>query len=243
MKRRSGVGGGSSGGPRVLRPEDVADRVQLEYVLMMNGDTGGVANPSSKFRTGTSAPKSVTSSLSRKEGLLRRVIYGGRVESTARCVISPAPAYFDTDEIGLPPCITRTITRPITVTVANLATLQALVAGTDRVRSLVTESGSEISLDGMSLDDRAAIRIRVGWVVHRHLQRGDLVVVNRYPSLHQGSWMTHRVRLIEDEPDFREQVAADPGAFSTIWLPVNATSPYNADFGASSPSSCCSKLF
>lgn len=199
-----------------MSPDDVAERVQLEHAYLSNGDSAALANPSSKF-SGTTAPKNVTSSMSRKDGLLRRYVYGGRSEGTARCVVSPAPADFDVDEVGVPQPVADTLTRPIAVTAYNLAALSRLVRKSPRVRAVVNPEGSVTCMDKMSPEERAGVRIRPGWVVHRCLERGDLVNVNRYPSLHQGSWMVHRARIV-------------PG--NTIRLPFDATSPYNADFGA-----------
>lgn len=213
MSKRSAVPLRGGGGD----PDSVADRVQLEHALLMNGDSAALANPTSKFRSGTTAPKNVTNILSRKDGLLRRAVYGGRAEGTARCVVGPAPAEFDVDEIGVPHVVADTLTRPVAVTRFNEGELARLVRCSGRVRAVVSPDGIETCMDDMRPDERAGVRVAPGWTVHRCLQAGDLVIVNRYPSLHQGSWMTHRVRRV-------------PG--DTILLPADATTPYNADFGA-----------
>ena len=41
-----------------------------------------------------------------------------------------------------------------------------------------------------------AASLRVGDVVERHLQDGDVVLFNRQPSLHRMSIMAHRVRVM-----------------------------------------------
>lgn len=43
---------------------------------------------------------------------------------------------------------------------------------------------------------RIASELRVGDVVERHLQDGDIVLFNRQPSLHRMSIMAHRVRVM-----------------------------------------------
>jgi len=42
---------------------------------------------------------------------------------------------------------------------------------------------------------RIADELKVGHIVHRHLEDGDIVLFNRQPSLHRMSIMCHRVML------------------------------------------------
>ena len=39
--------------------------------------------------------------------------------------------------------------------------------------------------------------LRVGDVVERHMEDGDVVLFNRQPSLHRLSIMAHRVKVLE----------------------------------------------
>ena len=57
--------------------------------------------------------------------------------------------------------------------------------------------------------------LKVGDIVTRHLQNGDMVVLNRQPSLHKESMMAFRVKIL-------------PGY--SVRLHLSATNPYNADF-------------
>jgi DNA-directed RNA polymerase beta' subunit len=59
-------------------------------------------------------------------------------------------------------------------------------------------------------------RLEMGDVVHRHLQDGDWVILNRQPTLHVGSEMACRIKIM-------------PG-FRVIKVPLNLTTPYNMDF-------------
>jgi DNA-directed RNA polymerase beta' subunit len=43
---------------------------------------------------------------------------------------------------------------------------------------------------------RFAAELKVGDVVERHLEDGDIVLFNRQPSLHRVSIMAHRVRIM-----------------------------------------------
>jgi len=59
------------------------------------------------------------------------------------------------------------------------------------------------------------VALEYGYIVERHIQDGDYVLVNRQPSLHKMSLMGHIVKVLP---------------YSTIRLNLTATAPYNADF-------------
>lgn len=58
--------------------------------------------------------------------------------------------------------------------------------------------------------------LEMGDVVHRHLQDGDWVILNRQPTLHVGSEMACRIKVMKH--------------FRVIKVPLNLTTPYNMDF-------------
>jgi len=69
-----------------------------------------------------------------------------------------------------------------------------------------------------------AASLRAGDVVFRWLRSGDMVTVNRQPTLHRLSFMAHEVVVMP---------------WSTIRLPTLITTPYNADFdGVRLPAQC-----
>ena len=57
--------------------------------------------------------------------------------------------------------------------------------------------------------------LRVGDVVERHMEDGDVVLFNRQPSLHRLSIMAHRVKVLE---------------WRTFRFNIQVCAPYNADF-------------
>ena len=63
--------------------------------------------------------------------------------------------------------------------------------------------------------ERAAENLRIGDVVERHMEDGDVVLFNRQPSLHKLSIMAHRVKVME---------------WRTFRFNICACAPYNADF-------------
>lgn len=61
----------------------------------------------------------------------------------------------------------------------------------------------------------AAERLRVGDIVERHMEDGDVVLFNRQPSLHKLSIMSHRVKVMD---------------WRTFRFNICVCAPYNADF-------------
>lgn len=52
-------------------------------------------------------------------------------------------------------------------------------------------------------------------IVERHIVDGDFVVFNRQPTLHRGSMMGHKIKILP---------------YSSFRLNLSVTTPYNADF-------------
>lgn len=48
----------------------------------------------------------------------------------------------------------------------------------------------------ISLEFVSKYKLKIGQSVQRHLQSGDPVLLNRQPSLHKLSMMTHKVKVI-----------------------------------------------
>lgn len=57
------------------------------------------------------------------------------------------------------------------------------------------------------------IELRFGDIVERHLQNGDIVLLNRQPTLHKQSMMGHRIKVINDM------------SFMTLRMSVSITTP------------------
>ncbi|CAA0829105.1 nuclear RNA polymerase A1 [Striga hermonthica] len=172
--------------------------------------------------------------LEQKEGLFRQNMMGKRVNFSCRSVISPDP-YLSVNEIGVPPCFALRLTYPERATPWNAGKLRAAVINGPEIhpgattyvdstttvklpqstkmrvaisRKLPSSRGS-ITKSGNELDFEEKI-------VYRHLQDGDIVLVNRQPTLHKTSIMAHVVRVLEGEKTLRMHYA-------------NCSS-YNADF-------------
>ncbi|KAL2358495.1 hypothetical protein BJ546DRAFT_12388 [Cryomyces antarcticus] len=169
--------------------------------------------------------------LEKKEGLFRKNMMGKRVNFAARSVISPDPN-IETNEIGVPPVFARKLTYPEPVTDHNFLELkQAVMNGPDLwpgAAAIENENGQVINLKTKNEEERMALANQLlapsstnvtgarNKKVHRHLNNGDIVIMNRQPTLHKPSMMAHRARVLPGE--------------KTIRMHYANCNTYNADF-------------
>ncbi|KZF25200.1 DNA-directed RNA polymeras-like protein I subunit [Xylona heveae TC161] len=169
--------------------------------------------------------------LEKKEGLFRKNMMGKRVNFAARSVISPDPN-IETNEIGVPPVFAKKLTYPEPVTNHNFYELkEAVLNGPDKwpgAAAIENENGQVISLRTKNLEERQALANQLlaassanmtgskNKKVHRHLNNGDIVLMNRQPTLHKPSIMGHRARVLPGE--------------KTIRMHYANCNTYNADF-------------
>ncbi|TWU72825.1 hypothetical protein ED733_001366 [Metarhizium rileyi] len=169
--------------------------------------------------------------LEKKEGLFRKNMMGKRVNYAARSVISPDPN-IETNEIGVPPVFAQKLTFPEPVTSHNFRDMQqAVINGASTwpgAIAIENENGQVQTLKNKSVDERISLANQLlaptnpGAVktrnkkVHRHITNGDVVLMNRQPTLHKPSIMGHRVRVLPGE--------------KTIRMHYANCNTYNADF-------------
>jgi DNA-directed RNA polymerase I subunit RPA1 len=169
--------------------------------------------------------------LEKKEGLFRKNMMGKRVNYAARSVISPDPN-IETNEIGVPPVFAKKLTYPEPVTSHNFKDMQqAVINGVEKwpgAAAIENEDGRIVNLRTKSLEDRVSLANQLlapsgnnfsgtrNKKVHRHITNGDVVLMNRQPTLHKPSIMGHRVRVLPGE--------------KTIRMHYANTNTYNADF-------------
>jgi DNA-directed RNA polymerase II subunit RPB1 len=145
-----------------------------------------------------------------------------RTDYSARTVITPDPT-LSINELGVPIAIAKNITFPEIVTPNNIVYLSELVRngrekhpGANFVIQASINESSKLPIDLRYRKEK--IELKYGDVVERHMQSGDVVLLNRQPTLHKQSMMAHRARII-DNPDY-----------CTFRLNPNVVAPYNADF-------------
>ncbi|KYN05970.1 DNA-directed RNA polymerase I subunit RPA1 [Cyphomyrmex costatus] len=170
--------------------------------------------------------------LEKKEGIIRMHMMGKRVNFAARTVITPDP-YLNIDEIGIPEAFARKLTYPTSVTPWNVTGLRRLVLNGPNVHPgavlVENEDGSIQAINSNDCTQREAIAKRllktsnrtnesfIGVkIVHRHLQNGDILLINRQPTLHKPSIMAHKARILKGE--------------KTLHLHYANCKAYNADF-------------
>ncbi|KAI9293532.1 beta and beta-prime subunits of DNA dependent RNA-polymerase [Neoconidiobolus thromboides FSU 785] len=181
--------------------------------------------------------------LEKKEGLFRKHMMGKRVNYAARSVISPDPN-IETNEIGIPPVFATTLTYPEPVTHYNVKKLRDAVIKGPKVWPGAThvqhEDGTLTQLEALSTESRIALANQlltpqdsmatslqsgsafapqvqgINKKVYRHIGNGDIVLLNRQPTLHKPSIMAHKVRVLPGE--------------KTIRMHYANCNTYNADF-------------
>ena len=190
--------------------------------------------------SGRTPPAGIKQTLEKKEGLFRKHMMGKRVNYAARSVISPDPN-IETNEIGIPPFIAQKLTFPEPVTPHNVEKLRRAVINGPRTypgaSHVESDDGKITNLEYLPLERRTALantlltpdatqtRLSHGNTpppaylnkkVHRHLENGDILLVNRQPTLHKPSIMGHKAKVLTHE--------------KTIRLHYANCNPYNADF-------------
>ncbi|XP_076647337.1 RNA polymerase I subunit RpI1 [Halictus rubicundus] len=170
--------------------------------------------------------------IEKKEGVIRMHMMGKRVNFAARSVITPDPN-LNIDEIGIPETFALKLTYPTPVTPWNVVYLRQLVLnGPDVYPGAVMiehEDGSVQRISSANATQREALAKRLLTtsdkankffrgikIIHRHLQNGDILLLNRQPTLHKPSIMAHKARILKGE--------------KTLRLHYANCKAYNADF-------------
>ncbi|EGO02141.1 hypothetical protein SERLA73DRAFT_86356 [Serpula lacrymans var. lacrymans S7.3] len=208
----------------------------LETLIQLQADVNSFMDSSKNpapMRQGKLPPAGVKQSLEKKEGLFRKHMMGKRVNYAARSVISP-DVNIEPNEIGIPPVFARKLTFPEPVTPANFHELRQRVItgpkGYPGATIVEFEDGHQQSLEKLSVEQRTAIANQlltpqgsnnngsgrsglstrttsINKKVYRHLQDGDILILNRQPTLHKPSMMCHKARILQGEKTIRMHYA------------------------------------
>jgi len=189
---------------------------------------------SNKLRSGPARPPGIKQIIEKKQGLFRQNMMGKRVDFAARSVISPDP-YITTTEIGVPLYFAKGLNFPEPVTDYNVEMLRQMVINGPDVHpganAVEDEHGNVVPLrsDPKSRRGLAAMLQKPSLAsagasgnlhgvkkVYRHLIDGDVLIVNRQPTLHKPSMMVHKARVL--------------GSENTIQMHYCNCNTYNADF-------------
>ena len=146
---------------------------------------------------------------------------GKRGNFNARTVITSDPT-MASNQLGVPVKIAMNITFPEYVAPYNYDRLTQLVRnGTDVYPGAnFVHRGQNDQQQGKMIYlklKKETVVLKYGDIVERHLQDGDIVLLNRQPTLHKQSMMAHKIQVINDE------------SLLTYRLAVSITTPYAAD--------------
>ncbi len=150
-----------------------------------------------------------------KHGRHRQNLQGKRVDFSGRTVLTPDPN-LAIGQVGVPLHFASVLTYPERVTPLNIGRLTMLIARTQLPPS---STACVISADGLIQRSFRMCRqehyaLEIGEIVERPLQDGDIVLINRQPTLHRPSGMAMRVVLL-------------PG--NTFRFTLSVMNPMNAD--------------
>ncbi|PKP58740.1 MAG: DNA-directed RNA polymerase subunit A', partial [Candidatus Altiarchaeales archaeon HGW-Altiarchaeales-2] len=201
-----------SGAPQIII-EDLWSLLQYHVATYFDNELGGV--PPARHRSGRPL-KTICQRLKGKEGRFRNNLSGKRVNFSARTVISPDPN-IDINELGVPKLIAKDMSVPERVTDYNIERLRKYILNGSNypgASRIVTKDGKNKRILDNNKEDIAET-LTIGDVVERHLMDGDIVIFNRQPSLHIGSMMCHKVRVMDGR---------------TFRINTAVCAPYNADF-------------
>lgn len=160
--------------------------------------------------------ESITDRLGHKTGRLRGNLEGKRVDFSARTVISPDPN-MNIDEFGIPLSVAMELTVPLVVTKENEDyCYQLLYNGADVYPGAnFLRQGRDRIKRITNISNIYDIVLNEGDVLERHMQDGDVIVVNRQPTLHRQSMCGMRARIL-------------PG--NTFRMNPSSCEGFNADF-------------
>ncbi|KAL5364699.1 hypothetical protein BJX96DRAFT_138163 [Aspergillus floccosus] len=213
----------NGGSDSITRVRDYRDL--LHAIVQLQDTVNGLIDRDRSGLSGAAvagAANGIKQILEKKEGLFRKNMMGKRVNFAARSVISPDPN-IETNEIGVPLVFAKKLTYPEPVTNHNFWEMkQAVINGPDKypgAAAIENELGQVTNLKFKSLDERTALANQLlapsNWrmkgsrnkKVYRHLTTGDVVLMNRQPTLHKPSIMGHKARVLSNERVIRMHYA------------------------------------
>ncbi len=178
--------------------------LQTQVVNLMDSDVSLAMER--KQRGGKKSTASgIKQILSGKNGIVRGNTRGGRVQFSGRAALAPAPVDWPVDVCGLPQHMAKVLSKPVKVTSFNIDLCrQWIMVGWQSLggANIVENTfGGAVFLRELTPAVRHVLafeELEVGWTVHRCLQDGDYVLVNRPPTLWCMNLMAFRIRIIKE---------------------------------------------
>lgn len=141
-----------------------------------------------------------------KEGRIRGNLEGKRIQYGARAVIT-CDTFIGINEVGIPESIAKVLQVVETVRPYNIEKMNILLANGVNAKEGITkivkaDTGSTYHVSLMNKD----MKLEYGDTVYRNLMDGDVVAMNRAPSLLYSAITGHRVRILPGGDTFRLSV-------------------------------------
>jgi len=203
---------------KTLRGDTTAQQLDLNWKELQNHVDHVVDREMNASRDSKNVGWGFKQLIERKQGLFRMHMMGKRVNYAARTVITPDPN-INIDEIGLPEVFAKKLTYQVPVTPWNVTELRDMVMNGPDVHPgaimVENEHGQRTFLDANDRTQREAIAKTLltpsmgladdpkPKIVFRHLKNGDAMLLNRQPSLHKPSILSHRARVLKGEKVMR----------------------------------------
>src|SRR5665811_886843 len=156
----------------------------------------------------------------KNKGVIRGMTQGKRVNFTARTVAGPDPS-LKFNQVGLPEEWRKALTREIVVTNFNRDSIVKMLNPSDpnqpvTITHITFSQGERRGRQiRVTESNRGKLNVVPGDKVTRWGQDGDMVLLNRQPTIHKQGMMGHEAIFM-------------PGR--TVRIPLGPTSAYNADF-------------
>lgn len=194
--------------------QDTFNVIDILYNEVVKGSSSTTNATRVAIPRKNNVPLSMSSTLSKKKGLIRGRLDGKKTHNVGRAVIS-CDSSIKLDEVGVPISMCRGFQIPVIVSPRNREQLMVYFMNARQQYpgcSGVTMNGSFHKIEYMD----KSYKLKNGDVVWRDLIDGDPVLINRAPSLTFGSIGGHKVKVLY--------------VGQTMRLNVASVSVYNADF-------------
>jgi DNA-directed RNA polymerase II subunit RPB1 len=174
-----------------------------------------IDNTDGKYtRSPTEPVLSVKERITSKEGIIRGLLMGKRVNFCLRTVLGPG-AELPFGWLGLPEAARPVLTIPVVVHQLNTVYIRELYSQ-GQIAHIIPGSGKlrgcRIVINQKTMNNYTPV---IGDIVERWSRDGDWCLFNRQPTLSKYSIMAYRIKF---------------GPWKTIRMHMSATRPHNADF-------------
>lgn len=186
------------------------------YSFYITGDSD--VNLSGRIGSNNSVPMIMKNIIDKKTGLRMGNMVSARVNNSARSVITCNNNIKPT-EAQIPRMMAEIFSLHAEVTAENISLLTALTRQ-QVVKMIISADGSEKKVN---MDNYKRVELNIGDIVRRRLLTGDIVIVNRQPSLHRWNSIALRAVVIENPDEDEEDIHA-------IGLNTGYVTGMNADF-------------